>query len=76
MSEKIICSICGARIAEGEYNYFDGQILCDDCWNSTQRSATVVPTEYGTTTRRATSLLRFAIVATKITTQPVRTAGV
>lgn len=31
MSEKIICSICGARIAEGEYNYFDGQILCDDC---------------------------------------------
>lgn len=31
MNEKITCSICGAHLAEGDYNYFDGQILCDDC---------------------------------------------
>lgn len=31
MSEKFTCSFCGASLAEDEYHYFDGRILCEDC---------------------------------------------
>ena len=33
MEEKILCSVCGARLTDETVNEFEGQIFCESCFD-------------------------------------------